>query len=130
MAPPSVFQLLHKGGTPGRSAGYGVCFTRCTVVWWLDGVVEMYDTLDLNEGLHASYGDQWSVEPDTAGRVPRFLVRETVSQEVKGALAQWPDGSVVLCWEDGTREVWSSALTMDAVLGQYAFEYTFESLDR
>jgi hypothetical protein len=130
MSDPVVFALTYKDGSIGHNVGYAVTFERCAVICWADGVLETYDTPDLSAALATSYGTQWVSALATDGVVIRYIMRETATQSIKGAAIQWPAGHVFICWEDGTREVWPKEQGLDSVLSQYAFEYTFECLDR
>lgn len=129
MGAPQVYELAHKADLE-QVAGYAVVVGSGVLVCWADGVVEQSAHADLAEALRASYGDQYEVRLPKQAGVVRYAITETASGQPKGFAFCCPSQQVVLVWDDKTLEVWDKDAKLDAVVAQYAFQFTFECLDQ
>lgn len=96
------------------------------VVCWADGVWEAHRSTNIDAVISAQYGGQYQAQAARDSRPVRYELTETATATLKGYAFVWVNGTVTVVWTDEVVEAWTD---FDAVVAQYAFEYTFASLD-
>lgn len=126
---PEIHVLAHKADSE-VVAGFALLVSSGVVIYWVDGVIEQLNGAASIDGLRTTYGDQYVVLGTQALGVVRYVIKETNSEELKGFAFCFPGAQVVIAWNDKTLEVWDKDAKLDAVLAQYAFQFTFQCLDQ
>lgn len=125
MTEPLQYELVHLQRVEGVVA-HAIAYAGYVVVCWADGVWEAHRSVDVDAVLVAQYGGQYRAQAARDACPVRYALTETATASLKGYAFVWADGSVPVVWTDEVVESWTD---LDAVVAQYAFEYTFASLD-
>jgi len=129
MVVSEIYGLWHKANIE-NAAGLVVLTPSGVVVWWVDGVLEQIEGGTVVEAIRIAYGEQYVARETQLLQVVRYMIKETSSDEPKGFAYCFPGAQVVIAWNDKTLEVWDKDAKLDAVLAQYAFQFTFQCLDQ
>lgn len=125
MTAPLQYELVHLQRA-GRVSAHAVAYAGYVVVCWDDGVWESHRARSLDDVIAAHYGGQYHAQLARDSVPNRYSLTETATATAKGYAFVWEDEHVTVIWDDEVVEDWDN---LDAVVAQYAFEYTFASLD-
>lgn len=124
--PPLQYALVHLRDIQ-HVVAHAVVYGGYVVLCWTDGVTELHRADAVADVLVAQYGGQYEAQLSRESSPERYQLTETSSAKPKAFAFVWLNGSATIVWDDGVVESWAS---FDSVVVQYAFAYTFASLDR